>query len=84
MEGEDLVLNLDYQKAASLIDSEIINRNHNILNSTVDCIEDSVLICEKYEIELNPMRSEIFNFIPDFLKDPYKKELKNLKKEIED
>ena len=84
MEGEDLVLNLDFKKAASLMDSEIINRNHNILDSTVDCIEDSVLICENPEIELNPMRSEIFYLIPDFLTDPDEIELKNLKKEIED
>ena len=83
MEGEDLVKNLDYKLAESLMDSEIINRNHNILDSTVDCIEDSVLICENPEIELNPMRSEIFYLIPDFLTDPDEIELKNLKKEIE-
>lgn len=70
MEGEDLDFTLDYKKAASLMDSEIINRNHNILDSTVDCIEDSVLICENPEIELNPMRTEIFYLTPDFLTDP--------------
>ena len=84
MEGEDLDFTLDYKKAASLMDSEIINRNHNILDSTVDCIEDSVLICENPEIELNPMRTEIFYLIPDFLTDPDEIELKNLKKDIED
>ena len=81
MPGKNVISELDYKDAVSLMDSKIIEKNHSILDSTVDDIEDSKLICKIPEIELFQMRTEIFYLIPDFLKNDPK--LKDLKQDIE-
>ena len=83
MPGKNAISELDYKDAVSLIDSKIIEKNHSILDSTVDDIEDSKLICKIPEIELFQMRTEIFYLIPDFLKNPNDPKLKGLKQDIE-
>ena len=83
MPGKNVISELDYKDAVSLIDSKIIEKNHSILDSTVDDIEDSKLICKIPEIELFQMRTEIFYLIPDFLKSPNDPKLKGLKQDIE-
>lgn len=97
MPGKNEISDLHYNEAASLMDSEIIIKNHKILDSAVENIEDSVLICENPEIELNKMRSQVFYLIPEFLEnlpnyekineivniDPKTKEKIQLKGEIE-
>lgn len=47
-----------------LLNSLIIEKNHNILDLTVCDIEESTLICEYPEIELNYMRSQICYLMP--------------------
>ena len=74
---------ISYENAVKLIDSSIITENHNILDTTVNDIEDSVLICENPEIELNPMRTNIFYIMPEFLENTNDEQLIKIKKEIE-
>ena len=83
MSGKNNLSELSYKNAVKLIDSSIVTENHNILESTMNDIEDSVLICENPEIELNPMRSQIFYLMPDFLIDTNDDQLLKIKKEIE-
>ena len=64
------VSELKYQDALELMESKTIKDNHTLLDSTVESIEDSTLICENPEIELIPMRTEVFYLIPDFLVNP--------------
>ena len=76
------VSELKYKDALVLIESATINKNHSILDSTVENIEDSTLICENPEIELIPMRSEVFYLMPDFLVKPNDPKIIELKKDI--
>ena len=57
---------LKYKDAVELMESSTIQTNHTLLDSTVESIEDSTLICENPEIELIPMRTKVFYLIPDF------------------
>ena len=45
------VSELKYQDALELMESKTIKDNHTLLDSTVESIEDSTLICENPEIE---------------------------------
>ena len=83
MPGKNEIEELDYKKAVILMDSKIIEKNHKLLDSTVANIEDSTLFCENPEIELVPMRSQIFYLMPDFLKKQNEPRLEELKKDIE-
>ena len=75
-------ISIEYKEAVSLMDSAIIEKNHQILDSAVKDIEDSVLICENPEIELIQMRSEVFFLMPDYLKNPTDPNLLKFKKDI--
>ena len=83
MLGKSSISEIDYNQAVNLMNSTIIEKNHNILDLTVDDIEESALICEYPEIELNPMRSQIFYLMPEFLIDTNEEKLLKVKKEIE-
>ena len=50
---------IGYCQAVTLLNSLVIEKNYNILDLTVCNIEESTLICEYPEIELNYMRSQI-------------------------
>ena len=76
------VSELKYQDALELMESKTIKDNHTLLDSTVESIEDSTLICENPEIELIPMRTEVFYLIPDFLVNPTDPKIIELKKDI--
>lgn len=82
MPGKNELSELDYKEAETLMDSLIIRNNHKILDKTIDNIEDSTLICENPEIELNKMRSEVFYIMPDFLIEPKDAQTKELKYKI--
>ena len=82
MPGKIVISELDYKEAASLINLEIVEKNHNLLDSCINEIEDSELICKNPEVELFKIRSEIFYLEPDFLKNPNEEKLKGLKKDI--
>ena len=84
MNANSLISNLKYKDAEQLMDSDIIIRNHRILDVTVNYIEDSVLILEKPEIEINPMRTDIFYITPAFLMNPKEQYLIDLIKDIEE
>ena len=73
---------LKYKDAVKLMDSSTIQTNHTLLDSTVESIEDSTLICENPEIELIPMRTKVFYLIPDFLVNPIDDKIIELKKDI--
>ena len=82
MPGKNVISELDYKEAVSLINLEIVEKNHNLLDSCINEIEDSELICKNPEVELFKIRSEIFYLEPDFLKNPNEEKLKGLKKDI--
>ena len=83
MAGENILDILGYQEAKRMIQLPIIDENHRILEDATRCVDDSVLICENPEIQLNEMRTEVFFLMPEFLEDPTDKDLKYLKKNIE-
>ena len=83
MPGKNEIDELDYKKAVTLMDSIIIEQNHKLLDSSVADIEDSSLFCENPEIELGPIRTQIFHVIPEFLENPTETRLIELKKDIE-
>ena len=80
MAGENLIDILEYNEAKRMIDLPIIDKNHRILEDATRRVDDSVLICENPEIQLNQIRTEVFFLMPDFLEDPTDKDLKYLKK----
>ena len=83
MAGDSLIDNLEYKDAKKMIQLPIIDENHRVLENASRHMEDSALICENPEIQLNQMRTEVFFLIPDFLVEPEDKNLKFLKKNIE-
>ena len=83
MAGENDLENLQYEEAKNLIQIPIIDENHKVLEDAERFIQNSVLICEAPEIDLNPMRTEVFLIMPEFLINPENDELKLLKKNIE-
>ena len=76
MAGENLIDILEYNEAKRMIDLPIIDKNHRILEDATRRVDDSVLICENPEIQLNQIRTEVFFLMPDFLVNPEDKELK--------
>ena len=83
MPGRDVILNLEYQEAESKFSSKIIKENHKILNSAIGNLENSILICEYPELEINPMRTQVFYITPEFLESPSDYDLKELKNQID-
>ena len=83
MPGKNEIEELDYKKAVTLMDSKIIETNHKLLDSSIADIDDSTLFCENPEIELVPMRTQIFYINPDFLENPTESRFIELKKDIE-
>ena len=83
MPGKNEIDELDYKKAVTLMDLIIIDQSHKLLDSSVVDIEDSSLFCENPEIELGPIRTQIFHINPDFLENPTEPRLIELKKDIE-
>ena len=83
MAGDSLIDNLEYKDAKKMIQLPIIDENHRVLENASRHMEDSALICENPEIQLNQMRTEVFFLIPDFLAEPEDKNLKFLTKNIE-
>ena len=78
MAGENILDILGYQEARRMMQMPIIDKNHRVLEDATRHVDDSVLICETPEIQLNEMRTEVF-LMPDFLEDPTDKDLKYLK-----
>ena len=83
MPEKNLISELSYKDAEALLDSVIIEKNHKLLNGTMDNINESVIICENPKVEICPMRTEIFYIPPNFLKDPTDDSLKIVKRDIE-
>ena len=83
MPGTNVISNLEYKEAESKIGSSIIKENHDILNSAIGNLEDSILICEYPELEINQMRTQLFYIAPEFLENPSDDKSKELKKQIE-
>ena len=83
MPGTNVISKLEYKEAESKIGSTIIKENHKILNSAVGNLEDSILICQYPELEINPMRTQVFYIPPEFLENPTDAKLKELKKNID-
>ena len=83
MPGRNEISNLEYQKAESAIGSKIVKENHKILNSAIGNLEDSILICEYPELEINPMRTQVFYIAPEFLENPTDNNLRELKNQID-
>ena len=75
--------NFEYNEAANLINLPIINNNHKLLDNTIYDIEDSILLCENPEIQLVPIRNNIFYIRPEFLENPTEAKFINIKNEID-
>ena len=73
----------NYNDAEKLMNSDIICKNHKLLNKTENRINDSVMICEEPQIEMSPMRTEIFFVPPEFIKNPNSETLKSLSIDID-
>ena len=69
MPGTNVISKLEYKEAESKIGSNMVKKNHDILNSAVGNLEDSILICEYPDLEISPMRTKIFYVPPEFLDD---------------
>ena len=69
---------MNYNDAENLMNSDIINKNHKLLNKTENRINDSVMICEEPQIDMSPMRTEIFFVPPEFIKSPKNETMKSL------
>lgn len=83
MAGDSFVNKLAYNEAKELINLAIIDYNHRVLENASRKVEDSALLCENPEIQLNQTRTEIFFIRPDFLDAPQEKRHKILKRNIE-
>ena len=60
-------LDFSYSDAETLLSSKTIGDNHNILNDSLNSIEDSLAICENATLEINEINSEISFTLPEFL-----------------
>ena len=78
MPGTNVISKLEYKEAESRIGSNTVKKNHDILNSAVGNLEDSILICEYPQLEINPMRTQVFYIPPEFLVNPSNVKLKKL------
>ena len=76
MPGTNVISKLEYKEAESRIGSNTVKKNHDILNSAVGNLEDSILISEYPDLEISPMRTKIFYVPPEFLDDPSDTKLK--------
>ena len=83
MAGESLIEKLEYNEAKEMINLPKIDENHRILEETTRKINDSLLTLETPEIELSPIRTEIFFLKPEFFKSPQGPKEKFLKTNIE-
>ena len=69
MPGTNVISKLEYKEAESRIGSNMVKKNHDILNLAVENLEDSILISEYPDLEISPMRTKIFYVPPEFLDD---------------
>ena len=69
MPGTNVISKLEYKEAESRIGSNMVKKNHDILNLAVENLEDSILISEYPDLEIIPMRTKIFYVPPEFLDD---------------
>ena len=76
------ISDISYKQAESIINSNMINENHILLNEIIKHINDSLIICHS-DIELISNNSEISYNFPDFLKYPTKGALKIVKSDID-
>ena len=83
MPGTNVISKLEYKEAESKIGSTIVKENHQILNSAIGNLQDSILICQYPELEINPMRTQIFFIPPEFLENPSDDKLKELNNQID-
>ena len=72
---------IDYRKAESLFNLEIINNNYHLLNQSIDKINNSLILCQKSNISEMIGKKEYS--LPDFLKNPTKNSLKFVKNDLE-
>lgn len=83
MAGESLIEKLEYNEAKEMINLPKVDENHRLLEETTRKINDSLLTLETPEIELSPIRTEIFFLKPEFFKSPKGPKEKFLKTNIE-
>ena len=72
---------IDYRKAESLFNLEIINNNYHLLNQSIDKINNSLILCQKSNISEMIGKKEYS--LPDFLKNPTKNSSKFVKNDLE-
>ena len=76
-----LISDLSYEKAEKILNLQIIELNHNLLNRSLSKINDSIKLCEQYNFSL--IDSKINYMTPNFLKVATKTALKIVKTDLE-
>ena len=74
-------ISLSYEEAKSLLNFEVIENNDFLLNNISDGVNNSILICQQYNI--NDIPSEIIYNSPYFLENPTKTSLKIVKSDLD-
>ena len=77
------ISDLSFQEIEELMNSEIIQKNHILLNETLENINNLIIFCENSSLELNEINPDISFVFPDFLQNPIKPALKVAKSDIE-
>ena len=72
---------LNYEEAKTLLNSEMIENNHLLLNNVLNNLNNSITLCQKLNITDIP--SEINYTSPDFLVSPTKSDLKLVKNDLD-
>ena len=72
----------DYKEAEKLLNSEMIEENHNLLNESSKLITESLEICNNTSQSIKPISSNVSYSIPDFLDNVTDNSLKTVKSDI--
>ena len=78
-----LIQNISYKESETLLGLEIIKENNILLNKAMDNINNTLIIIENSNNQLNKINSEIFYNPPNLLKNPIKASLKIIKSDLE-
>ena len=76
------ISDLSYKEIESLMGSKIIQKNHILINETLENINNMLLTCENSSLEIIQINPEISFSLPEFLENPTTPALKVAKSDI--
>ena len=77
------ISDLNFEEAESLMDSKIIEKNHFLLNQTIENINSLLIFCNDTGLEINEIEPNMSFALPDFLENPTTQTLKVVKSDVE-